>query len=153
MNRNQLLISSLIGLLLLNMGLLALVTFGSPPPIHHLRRREGPKRMIIKRLSLEADQIQAYEQLVVGHQKQIRSLQRKVKSTKRELYQELLSDPAPRKDSLLQQLAALQLDIEQTHYAHFSDIKALCRPDQIPLFHALSRDLADYFSPKPLHNR
>lgn len=147
MTKQRLLILGLVGLLVLNMILLGVVGFAggrpSPPPPYR-----GPKKEIIQRLHFTPEQVIQYEQLIEAHQVDIHTLQVQSHSLKRQLYRTLQSDQSAQLDSLTQQIGALQTHIEQVHYHHFQDIKKLCTSEQIPLFDALTEDLARYFRPR-----
>jgi hypothetical protein len=52
------------------------------------------------------------------------------------------------KDSLENKLGELQRQIETVHYNHFTDIKKLCKPEQLENFNALTHDLAKFFAPE-----
>ena len=42
----------------------------------------------------------------------------------------------------------LQKEVEMINYDHFSDIRALCRPDQMDNFNTLAQELAQIFKPE-----
>lgn len=46
-------------------------------------------------------------------------------------------------------MCEIQKEIEKTHFQHFLEIKALCRPEQIEDFNLLSEELARIFAKPP----
>ena len=65
---------------------------------------------------------------------------------KKELYN-TLNQPfsTSQKDSLLLKISIVQSTIEQTHYAHFQDLKSLCNQNQQQNFENFTKELTDYF--------
>lgn len=109
---------------------------------------DRPRNIIIGRLKLDDEQVRLYDVLIQAHRAEIAAKDREIMRCKSALYEYLAQDkgPAPL-DSLSEQIGELQQEIEKIHYAHFSEIRALCRPDQLPAFDALSRDIAGIFNP------
>ena len=140
---------AVVGLLLVNVGLLAFLPVNKPGPPQgggYRPNGEGPKQIIIEKLDLNPEQIVAYGRLIDGHKDAIAKLTGEVRTTRNKLYATLSDDPSSA-DSLLDQLGALQVAIETTHYRHFTEIKKLCRPDQLGKFQELTSELSSYFGP------
>ena len=115
-------------------------------------KREGPKRYIAKRLHLDADQISKYEQMIKLHRIDIRQQDSLILVAKTKLYNCINSNNFTLKDSLVNNLGGLQMAIERVHYAHFLDIKKLCRTDQLSDFQGLLAEMPKLFSGrKPPH--
>ncbi|MCB0706439.1 MAG: periplasmic heavy metal sensor [Saprospiraceae bacterium] len=144
MSKIKLLTIAVVALALLNILLVTALIIGAPP------RPEGPKQLIIDMLHLDADQIAEYDVLIQQHQKQVAEKEQIILDIKKELYAQLRQDSYPKKDSLLTQLGQTQLAIEQIHFKHFSNLKAICRPDQLESFNELSKELIRLFDRKPL---
>jgi hypothetical protein len=153
MTKTRLLTIAVIGLLLVNLGILAFLFFRQPahPPMGGPGRSgpggEGPKKIIIERLHFDTEQAAQYEKLIVAHRKQISELGDQIRETKNSLYSTLSSTTQLNKDSLETRLGEIQKQIESTHYNHFADIKKLCKPDQLKDFNALTKELARFFAP------
>lgn len=127
--------------------LLAAALYGRKPPRH-----EGPRKLIIEKLHFDDSQIARYDTLVGAHRKAIEQKQRDMVRLKNELYAGLKNEQdsdnfLPQADSTLQQIKATQIAIERIHYAHFRDIKRLCRAEQLPYFDQLSAEIARLFAP------
>jgi Spy/CpxP family protein refolding chaperone len=105
----------------------------------------GPRKEIIQRLNLDEAQITRYDTLIANHRKSLFALDTKIQQQRKALYTSIGS--GNNADSLLQSLNRTQRDIEQLHYAHFRDIRALCKPEQVPAFEQLTQDLAAMFGP------
>lgn len=149
MTKIKLLSIAVVGLLLINIGILAFLFLRKPvpPPDRPMRGGEGPKNSIIERLHFDKEQIAQYEKLIEQHQQNIRELSGQVRKTKNQLYSTLATDADTNKDSLENKLGELQRQIESVHYSHFTDIKKLCKPGQLESFNALTQDLAKFFAP------
>ena len=140
---------AVVGLLLVNVGLLAFLFVNKPGPSPDAGRRlgdEGPKQVIIEKLDLNPEQIAAYGRLIDGHRNAIQKLTGEVRTTRSQLYA-TLSDDTSGADSLIDRLGLLQVAIETTHYRHFTEIKKLCRADQLSKFRELTSELSSYFGP------
>ena len=113
-------------------------------------RFNGPEnqKIIIEKLGLDANQEAQYDQLVGAHKRNIRMYDDSMKALKKELYTKSLvvSDTAGAQ-AIIQKITEVQQSIEWVHYGHFEDIRALCRPDQLPAFEELAIDLSSMFNP------
>jgi protein CpxP len=135
-------------LVVTNIAVLCFVwTAGKRRPPHNLPGHEGPKQIIIERLHFDDAQIPQYDDLIQDHRRAIRALEAEVRRSKNELYMSLSGEGTAARDSLLNKLGQLQTRIEDVNYRHFSEIKALCKPEQIGSFNALTKELATFFSP------
>lgn len=150
MSKVKLLTVVVVLLVLLNIGTLTALFMGRPGH-HGPPRGEGPKAIIIERLHFDADQAIAYEALIMDHRQTIDVLDEAMMDARDRLYSELRGSDRAGTDSLIAIIGSVQQRVERTHSSHFSDIRALCRQDQLPAFDALVDDLATYFSrgPKP----
>lgn len=145
MTRARLLSIAVLVLVALNLITLGVLVFRKPPhPAHG--KHEGPKAVIIERLKFDADQVVAYEGLIHDHRGKIDALDERMMELRGRLYG--AHDALP-KDSLIAMIGRTQGEIERTHADHFGLIRTLCRPDQLPLFDAMTKDLAGYFRPGP----
>ncbi|MBL0912556.1 MAG: periplasmic heavy metal sensor [Bacteroidia bacterium] len=109
---------------------------------------DRPRNIIIGRLDLDEEQVRRYDILIQAHRTDIAAKDREIMHCKSELYAYLTQEkgPAPL-DSLSGKIGQLQQEVEKIHYAHFLQIRALCRPEQLSAFDALSRDIAGIFNP------
>jgi protein CpxP len=132
-----------IGLLITNLLLVCFIFFKKPMPSEH----EGPKHLIIERLSFDKNQSKKYDGLIKWHRKEIENTNQNILGLKNQLYGSLAQDSsAIDKDSLINAIGQLQVKIESIHFKHFQDIKKLCKPNQIDAFNDLSKELAALFS-------
>ncbi len=150
MSKLRLLILAVVGLLLINFAVVSWFFFQPSQPQHPDNRmprgEDGPKKMIIERLHFSPEQVQEYEALIKGHRASIRATEDSIRSAKNNLYQTLNSNNAEQKDSLITKLSDLHQQIEQIHYNHFTDIRKICKPDQLDDFNRLTEDLARFFN-------
>jgi len=150
MSKTKLLGIAVIGLLMLNFGILGFLVFRKPPhpgERMHGRLQDGPRNIIIERLHFDKEQVAQYELLINEHQGAMRRLRDSIENTKNILYETLNSEPAKDGDLLVNKLGMLQKEIEQTHYKHFTALKKICRPDQMERFKKLTSELAIFFAP------
>jgi len=119
----------------------------SPPPRHD-RMHRGPRDIIIKRLGFDNEQVAKYHELINWHRHEIDDADRKVIYLKNALYLGLTkSGDATNTDSLIDEITGVKKHIEEVHYKHFLDIRALCKPDQLAEFDELTRDMSSLFAP------
>lgn len=147
MNKNKFYISVIIGLLLSN---LLLVSFFIFMPKHEKRiDPDRPRNIIIERLQFDEQQIREYDELIKEHRIQIREKDRQMIQLKNSLYGLLYSSEniELKTDSLIKELGKTQQQIEQIHFNHFMDIKRLCKPEQLPEFDRLAKDISGIFAP------
>ncbi len=155
MNRTKLLTIAVIGLLLLNFGILGVMFFGRPshPPMlppHGGPKGEGPKQMIIERLHFDVIQQKDYELLVVEHRNKTDELHEASKELHDELFSLLKGDSINQRqsDSLVLEIANNQKAIEDLNFDHFNAIKKLCKGEQVVHFNELVDNLGRLFAPK-----
>jgi hypothetical protein len=145
MSKVRILTITTIGLLLLNIAMVVFFFLGRPPRPDF----EGPKTEIIEKLAFDNTQIEAYEKLINSHKSNIVELDEKMKVLKQELYLLLGTDASDlERNEGIQKIIELQKEVELIHYNHFSDIKKLCKGEQIEKFNELSKELAQLFAPK-----
>jgi len=134
------------GLLLSNLLLAGFIVLRAPRPERH----KQPREIIIERLHLDEGQTAAYGQLIQWHRSHIREADRQIMMLKNRLYR-TLNEPAGQqeKDSLIKELGRMQMRIEQVNYQHFSDIRKICRDDQLKDYEALTTEIARLFAPPP----
>jgi hypothetical protein len=159
MSKIKLLTIAVIGLLLINMGIVGYLLMkkppmppgGRPPMGQHdgppPMRENGPKKIIAERLHFGKDQEAAYDKLIKEHQAAVKAYDDSIMKAKNNLYQSLQSETFAGKDSLVNRLGALQKQVELIHYEHFTAIKNLCRPDQLENFNKLTNELSRFFAP------
>lgn len=151
MERTKLLTVAVIGLLLLN-----LLTIGYLVLRPDERRGPGqngppgggePSTVIIERLQFDSLQQQQYAQLINAHQKQTRALSRQSVELFRAYYGllEAVQPDTAQANSLSQQIAQNQRNQARLNFAHFEEIKRLCRPDQQAAFNQLVSELSRLF--------
>ena len=151
MSKIKLLSISVIGLLLINIAIVCFLFFKKPPhPPEGMRPpmdQAGPKNIIIERLHFDKEQVVTYEKLIQAHQATVKLMDDSIRHAKHALYQTLSHESFAGKDSFLNRLSFLQKKIELLHYGHFSDLKKICRPDQLDSFNELTNELARLFAP------
>jgi periplasmic protein CpxP/Spy len=148
MNKSKLLIISVVTLAALNIALILVLTLGhSPRPPHNMG---GPKQIVIEKLHFDANQIEAYEELISVHRETIRSKEEEMRVAKESLYHSLSSNNQDKRDELIAKINIIQKNFEEIHYNHFLDIKKLCKPDQIKDYNELTNELARIFSPQKM---
>lgn len=146
MNKIRLLSILALALFLTNIGLLVFVYNGG----NNKPKEKGPRNIIIEKLSLSIEQVTQYDKLIEQHRKEIRTVEESIRNTKKQLYITLQSDTAAIPNvQFLDELAKLQVEIEQIHYAHFLDIKKLCETNQLPAFNSLTEELSEHFTHQP----
>ncbi|MVM39959.1 periplasmic heavy metal sensor [Spirosoma sp. HMF3257] len=153
MERTKLLTFSVIGLLLLNLLTIGYVVFKSG----HFSQsdqsrsqplgREGPARVIISRLHFDEQQQKQFLEMGRQHHQETRRLNEESVRLFRTYYSLLATTPpdTAKASMLARQIADIQRQIAELNFAHFQEIKALCRPEQQADFVQLVDDLARLF--------
>lgn len=150
MSKIKLLSIAVIGLLLLNLGLISFLFLHKPahPPFPGPGRTQ-PREIIIRKLALDPEQIRAYDILITKHQDNIHAIDRQIRDAKNQLYASLSVSGPGKQDSLISRIGALQMQVEALHYDHFSAIRGLLHPDQVKNFETLTAELSRLFAPPP----
>jgi Spy/CpxP family protein refolding chaperone len=152
MNRTKLLTIAVVGLLLLNLGTLTLMMFKQtgPHPVGSPHCGEGPKKIIIERLNFDEEQQKQYEVIIKDHQFKMKELNRKSRELHDELYSLLTAADIDKtkSDTIIQQIAKNQKELDNLNFDHFQKIKAICKSDQLERFNGLVIDLTHLFRPK-----
>ena len=151
MNKPKLLTIAVVGLLLLNLGMITMFLFKGKPPRHEDGKQgEGPKKIIIERLNFDEGQQQQYEVIITEHRSKIRELNKRSRDLHDQLYSLLKNNTIdkPISDSLIKTIAENQKAIDNLNFDHFQKIKAICKVSQIENFNGLVLDLTHLFGPK-----
>ncbi len=155
MNKVKVLSILSIGLLAVNITLVTFFLWKKPG--FHKDGPMVPRNIIIEKLHFDDNQIKAYDVLIKEHQKSMFQNQEDLLKLKKNLYIQLNTNISTAvKDSLINEIAIKQKDIEYINYTHFENIKKICKKDQLADFEKLSNELANLFSPnkrKPPHPR
>lgn len=118
---------------------------------HSSEMQEGPRRIIIEKLHLDAMQQEKYAKLIIVHRKKIKQLEQEIRKNKELLYSQLAQPEinVNSKDSLIVVLGNLQKGIEITHFEHFQELKKICTtPAQLDDYKLLTLELGKLFSKK-----
>ena len=147
MDKIKLLTYSVIGLVLLNIGIIGFLYLSRPNSNQDDNRRK-PKDIIIEKLLFDATQEKKYEEIINVYRNTIDSLNNNNRDVKAELYS-LLKQPTVSnkiKDSLIKLILVNQKIIEETNFKHFQDIKNLCTKSQLEAYNSLTEELEKLFS-------
>lgn len=146
MNKTKLLSIALLALLVLNFGILGFLFLTKDKGEH--RERNMPREIIIQKLHFDGSQVIQYDKTIKIHRETITTLDDSIKMTKNNLYQLLNNEQVDvaKKDSLYLKLANYQRQIEETHFNHFLEIKAICKEQQLADYYDLTSELSKIFS-------
>ena len=151
MNKTKLLTIAVVGLLLLNLGMMTMFLFKGKPPRHEGGKQgEGPKKIIIERLNFNEGQQQQYEVIITEHRSKTKELNKRSRELHDELYSLLKNNAIDKtiSDSLIKTIAENQKAMENSNFDHFQKIKAICKDGQIENFNDFVLDLTHLFGPK-----
>lgn len=153
MSKLKLLIAAIIGLVIINLSLVAFIYInsptgpgrpgGGPPPGGN---KEGVQNIIIEKLDLDQQQQKDYFLLIEHHQFRINELDDSLGLIKQNLFLSLNAPNPAEKSALIDKIKDLTIAIENTHYEHFTSLKKLCRPEQLPKFEDLTKEISGFFS-------
>ncbi len=142
-NRQKLIVGMAIVLVAINLVLVGFIFFGHRKPLPG----EGPKKLIIEKLSLDESQIVSYEKLISWHRAEMKRTNDEMFLLKKELYRSLSSDDNADRDSLMELIGQKQIETERVNLKHFEEVRLLCRDDQRVLFDQLTLEIANLFQP------
>lgn len=147
MDKIKVLTFAVIGLVVLNIGIISFLYFTNPNSNPEDNRRK-PKDIIIDKLHFDANQIKKYEDIITIYRATIDSLNNQNREIKAELYSQLKQPSVNNnaKDSLIQLVLINQKRIEETNFRHFQDIKNICNKSQIDDYNSLTEELEKLFS-------
>ena len=147
MDKIKLLSYSVIGLVLLNVGIISFLYISRPNPNQEYNRIR-PKDIIIEKLHFDSIQIKKYEDFIKTYRITIDTLNNNNREIKAELYTQLkyLKVNSKIKDSLIQLTLVNQKRIEEANFEHFQDIKNICNKSQLEDFNLLTEELEKLFS-------
>jgi protein CpxP len=155
MNRTKLLTIAVLGLLVINLITLIFI-FTNKREHHHDPRgnqshqNEGPKKIIIDFLNFDSSQQKQYEVIIKDHQFKMKEFNRKSRELHDQLYSLLtaVDIDKTKSDTIIQQIAENQKELDNLNFDHFQKIKAICKSDQLKMFNGLVIDLTHLFRPK-----
>jgi protein CpxP len=154
MRKQTLLFTAVIGLLIINLGILSLFYFHfrkeSSPFIAPVEKIPPPEKIIGERLKLDETQQKEFEKLKRDHQQKMKSVNEDERKLHDELFS-LLKEVLPNQtkaDSLISLIAENKKKAEQINYNHFADIKKLCTSgEQKELFDEFIDELGKMIGP------
>ncbi len=147
MSKTKFLTISCLLLLATNLALISI-------PFFRNKGKKSPKHLIVKKLQLNKEQVTDLEVSINKHQETVQGAGKEIRALKTNLYQRLTDSlPSLPSDSLIQFINTQQKIIEEAHYNHFKEIKAICTPEQLPHFRELVKDLSRLFVPPPMKKR
>lgn len=97
------------------------------PPEEH---GKGPEAFLIKELSLDSTQILQYRTLKLEHRKNANNTQQAIQSLKDSLFNQFNTNNNALKQHLLQQLGKKEIEMNETLFNHFKQLRALCNDEQ-----------------------
>jgi len=149
MNKMRFLTIGIILLFLLNAGMLIFLL--QPLPPQRDNRRPEAASFIIEQLHLDAQQQRTFEELRHQHHETVQQAQEQDHHLHDEYFTLLKTDhpDTAKADSIAAAIAAQRTVIEKATFDHFTQLRALCRPDQQQLFDATIDEIARRLAPPP----
>lgn len=156
MNKIKFLSFLSIGLLLVNIGLVAFLLFGRPGK----PKPGGPRDMIVERLGFDEQQVAIFDESIKTHRRGIRKVDSSVLALKEELFSLLPQNTVPvsKRDSLIQEIVKMEQQKQYADFEHFLAIKKICKPEQLDEYSEFTKELSKLFGRKgrpgpPPHGR
>jgi len=150
MEKSKLLTIAVIGLLLLNIGILTFLVFGpnqkTPPP----PRPDRPhlKEMITERLQLSPQQTEAYEQLIKVHRQQVGQLEDRLMQLRNEAFAGISDEDAVKEAHLLSEIDSVNHALQEAHLNHFKKLQQLCSAKQKQLLKPILGEVSQCLRPQ-----
>jgi hypothetical protein len=134
-------------MVLLNAATLAFFLTGNHRgPRPHGRKEAGPKNIVIEKLKLDDEQVVKYEELIAEHLAAINKNDSLMFEARHALFVQLSEQDQTEIEVQLNTIGRLQKEVENVHFQHFTDLKALCTEEQLPAFEKLIDELAAFFN-------
>ena len=129
MNKNTILISSLIAMVVLNVGLLAFMFFrGSHKPPQNRMSKEKAGEIIQKEFGFNDVEMLEFDKSREQHFRSIEDLNQQIQKSSIAYYQ--MEENQPAKDSLLQVVTELSTSFYRINDEHIQQMRNLCAPDK-----------------------
>jgi Spy/CpxP family protein refolding chaperone len=119
------------------------------PPHHFRKRGRGLARFIDRELNLTPQQSAKVKAQQKNFFDQADVLHREIGELRKEMMEQLLK-PSPdgaRVDELADEIGAKETQMARLRFAHFQEIKSVCRPEQEKEFEVLIHDVIRKFAP------
>ncbi|MFT6441172.1 MAG: hypothetical protein ACJASM_000707 [Salibacteraceae bacterium] len=137
----------IIGVLVISNGLLAykIASSSNRHGQRHHEKQKTPKEVIIYALDFDDTQQKQYELTITNHRQNIRKKDKKILKKKGQLFSLLVAPNDSLKTRYLADLGKLKSEIDSIHFAHFLEIKEICKTVQLDAFNTLTIDLGRLF--------
>lgn len=110
------------------LGLILILPIIAPPHPRPVMPR------VLHQLKFDRKQSALFHQLAREHHQSMRKLNQEIRNHLRDYFSGLKNGETDKRKSSLEKIQKLEAQRLAITYAHFNDIKALCRPDQIEDF-------------------
>ena len=111
---------------------------------------QGPRDFIIESLHFDDRQVVEFDKIIHFHRNKARVTVDRKDALKRELFNTLSENKQKNTDSLIDLIGQVEMKIEKLNYAHFQDLKSICKNDQLNDFKELSRSFPYLFEQRKL---
>jgi protein CpxP len=137
----------IISILLVSNGMLAYKIMSSTNKLGHRqhKKQKTPKEVIIYALGFDDTQQKQYELTITNHRQNIRKKDKKILKKKGQLFSLLVAPNDSLKTRYLADLGKLKSEVDSIHFAHFLEIKEICKTVQLDAFNTLTIDLGRLF--------
>lgn len=134
-------------LLLLNAGTLTFLWVNRPPN----PREAGPFQFLVRATGMDEAQQEEYDKLRKEHRATLETYRHQNKQVRETLFRLMATKEvnAPEVQILADSLGALRAKEELFTYEHFRQVRAICRPDQLPRFDAAIGEAVQSMGPPP----
>jgi periplasmic protein CpxP/Spy len=152
MEKNRFLKIIIVGLLLVNIGMLTFLFLGNKKGgrDHHHRghMEEGPAKFIIEELRFDEKQQDQFNELKKEHQSQMRQLQDSMKIQRELLPDIIIKGDNAMADSISNKIGRYQQQIEYLTYQHFVKVNGICNEEQKKKFKNIIQDILEMMGPR-----
>ncbi|MCF8460381.1 MAG: hypothetical protein K9G46_06630 [Flavobacteriales bacterium] len=115
-------------------------------PRLHGSKEAGPKNVVIEKLKFDEEQVAKYELLIAEHLAAINKNDSLMFEARHALFVQLSKQDQTEIEMQLNTIGRLQKEVENVHFQHFLELKALCTEEQLPAFEELIDELATFFN-------
>lgn len=128
---------------LLSINFIMLLFFLFKPKHHHHHGPEHFKKSIETELGFSTNQLKQLDIIIEKHEVVKRKKEKQIHELKKLVFESLMAETSPQKDSILSKISTIQLELDHNNYNLFIQLKQLCEKDQIEKFNVFVKKMME----------
>ncbi|MGD1847967.1 MAG: hypothetical protein ACFB10_21450 [Salibacteraceae bacterium] len=139
--------------LLLGLNLVTLGSIWLAPALEKESKTFRPPHILMERLEWSEEQTQAFEAARARHWEGLSIYRQQEIALRKELFSNLKSQDTLKVAQITRELGQLRGIHEQQLFAHFQELRTICKGDQVKEFDSLMEEMASIIGMPPPHHR